>query len=177
MKERENDQTHVAGRNRCQHGRVRNSDFGCRWLCWLATNCAEKSRGKTDALRPREVSSDSHRKYLGEQGSVTAEFAIVLPGVMVILFFALSVLAMQTSRVGLVELAAEGARALARGESEAIVEQLIEGVGLGSQIASKTSYSDLSVCLELVQLKEIPPFGREFAIELKEIQCARKGGL
>jgi hypothetical protein len=84
---------------------------------------------------------------------------------------------MQTSRVGLVELAAEGARALARGESEAIVEQLIEGVGLGNQIASKTSYSDLSVCLELVQLKEIPPFGRAFAIELKEIQCARKGGL
>jgi hypothetical protein len=96
---------------------------------------------------------------------------------MLILYFALSVLALQTSRVGLVELAAEGARALARGESEAVVQQLIEGVGLGNQISSKTSYSDLSVCLELVQLMEISPFGREFSIELKEVQCARKGGL
>jgi len=177
MKERKNDQTHLVRRNRCQHGRVRNSDPGCRWLCRLASNCAKKSRGKTNALRPSEVSSDSHRKQLAEQGSVTAEFAIVLPGVVFILYFALSVLAMQTSRVGLVELAAEGSRALARGEPETIVQQLIDGVGLGNHISANISYSDLSVCLELVQLKEIAPFGREFSIELKESQCARKGGL
>jgi hypothetical protein len=100
-----------------------------------------------------------------------------LPGVIFILYFALSVLAMQTSRVGLVELAAEGSRALARGESEAIIQQLIDGVSLGNHISTSISYTDLSVCLELVQLKEIAPFGRELSIELKESQCARKGGL
>jgi len=177
MKEKENEQTHLAGRNRCQHGRVCNSDFGCRWLCRLAPNCAQKSGGKADALRPREVSSYSHRNRIGEQGSVTAEFAVVLPGVVLILYFALSVLAMQTSRIGLVELAAESARALARGESEGLVEQLIEGTGLGKQVSFTTTFSDLSVCVELIRFSQIPPFGPDLAIEVKEIQCARKGGL
>jgi hypothetical protein len=94
-----------------------------------------------------------------------------------ILYFALSVLAMQTSRIGLVELAAESARALARGESEGLVEQLIEGTGLGKQVSFTTTFSDLSVCVELIRFSQIPPFGPDLAIEVKEIQCARKGGL
>ena len=177
MKERENDQTYMAGRNGCQHGRVRNSDFGCRWFCRLATNCAPKSRGKADALRPCEVSSYSDRKLLEDHGSVTAEFAIVLPGVMLILYFALSVLALQTSRIGLVEMAAESARAVARGEPEGLVQQLIEETGIGKQVSFTTTFTDLSVCVEMSQFSQIPPFGRNFPIELKETQCARKGGL
>ncbi len=177
MKERENDQTHLARRDRCQHGRVCNSDFGSSWFCRLTANCSKKPRGEANALRPSEVRSYSYRKWLGEHGSVTAEFAIVLPGVMIILYFAISVLAMQTSRLGLVALAAESSRALARGEPQETVENLIEGTGLGSQISFTTRYSDLSVCVELVQISQIPPFGQEFSIEVKESQCARKGGL
>jgi hypothetical protein len=108
---------------------------------------------------------------------VTAEFAIVLPGVLLLLFLALSVLAMQTSRIGLVELAAESSRALARGESESLVRELIESAGLGSDVSLNTFYSDLSVCVELTHINRIRPLGEEFAIEVSETQCARKGGL
>lgn len=177
MKERENDQTYLVRRDRCQHGRVCNPHFGISRVRRLAPNHFAKSRSQTNAFRSNKVSTYRYCKHLGEQGSVTAEFAIVLPGVLLLLYFVLSVSAMQFSRIALVEVAAESSRALARGESEALVRQLIEESGLGSQVSSDTSYSDLSVCVELVKINQIKPFGEDFSIELKERQCARKGGL
>ena len=108
---------------------------------------------------------------------MTAEFAVVLPGVLLILYFALAVLALQSSRIALVELAAEGSRALARGESGLLVSELIAQAGLGSDTGFETSFSELSICVEVAQRHEIRAFGATFPIELKEVQCARKGGL
>ena len=101
----------------------------------------------------------------------------MLPAVILVLGVALSVLAIQTSRIGLVGLAAESARALARGESEALVQQLIQEASLGGEVSSKTRFSDLSVCVELAQINHIRGLGDIFPIEVNEIQCARKGGL
>ncbi len=93
------------------------------------------------------------------------------------LYFALAVLSLQSSRVALVELAAEGSRALARGESELLVSELIDQAALGSDAGFETSFSELSICLEVAQRHEITAFGATFPIDLKETQCARKGGL
>lgn len=108
---------------------------------------------------------------------MTAEFAVVLPGVLLVLFIAISVLSLQTSRIALVELAAEGSRALARGESEELVSQLLSESGLGSKLTFASSYTDLSVCIEVVQKHEIKALGASLPIVLKEVQCSRKGGL
>jgi hypothetical protein len=100
-----------------------------------------------------------------------------LPGVLLVLFIALSVLGLQASRIALVEVAAEGARALARGESEQLVSQLLAESQLGSNTTFQSSFEDLAVCVEVVQKHEIRALGGLFPIELAEIQCARKGGL
>ena len=177
MREKENDETNLVRRKRCQYRRVRNYYFGCSWLRRLIANNSEKPRGQTNAHGPRQVCPDRERLALEDRGSVTAEFAVVLPGVLLVLYFALAVLDLQSSRIALVELAAEGSRALARGESEQLVSELIAQSGLGPKTTFASSFTDLSICVEMVHNHEIGAFGASFPIEMKEIQCARKGGL
>lgn len=177
MKGKKDNESNLVRRVWCEHRRVRNYYLGSRRLRRLATHNSSKSRGEANALRSGQVCSDSQRFGLTEQGSVTAEFAVVLPGVLLILYFALAVLALQSSRIALVEIAAEGSRALARGESELLVSELIAQAGLGFDTGFETSFSELSICVEVAQRHEIRAFGATFPIELKEVQCARKGGL
>jgi len=177
LKEKENNETNLARRKRCQHRRVCNYHFGRCWLRRALANNSSKPRGETNALGSRKVGANGQWFGLDDKGSVTAEFAIVLPGVLLVLYFALAVLALQTSRIALVELAAEGSRALARGESEQLVSELIVQSGLRSSTYFESSFTDLSICVEVIQKHEIGALGASFPIELKELQCARKGGL
>jgi hypothetical protein len=177
LKEKEDNETNLVRRKRCQYRRVRNYYFGCSWLRRPIANNSQKPRGQANAVGPRQVGPDRERLVLEDRGSVTAEFAVVLPGVLLVLYFALAVLALQSSRIALVELAAEGSRALARGESEQLVSELITQSGLGPKITFESSFTDLSICVEVVQNHEIGAFGATFPIELSEVQCARKGGL
>lgn len=177
MKGKINNESNLVRRVWCEHRRVRNYHPGSRRLRRLATHNSSKSRGKADAFRPCQVCSDRKWCGLDEQGSVTAEFAVVLPGVLLILYFALAVLALQSSRIALVEIAAEGSRALARGESELLVSELISQSGLGPNTGFETSFSELSICVEVVQRHQITALGATFPIDLKEVQCARKSGL
>jgi hypothetical protein len=96
---------------------------------------------------------------------------------MLVLFLTLSILSLQASRIALVEVAAEGARALSRGESEQLVSQLLVDHELGPNSSFQSSFSDLAVCVEVAQIHEIQALGALFPIEVKEVQCARKGGL
>jgi hypothetical protein len=176
MKEKVNARKDVAGRDRCQHSRIRNNHPGCSWLRRIVAHDIAKSRSASDAHGSNQICLECLGNNL-EQGSVTAEFAIVLPGVLLILFFSLSVLALQASRIGLVELAAQGSRALARGESEELVTQLLRESQLGEKASFRVSYKELSICVEVVQTAEIGGLGEVFPIELSEIQCSRKGGL
>ena len=177
MKEKDNDETNLVRRGRCQHSRVRDHHFGSCWLCRPSADNSAKSRGQADADGSNQVSTHRQRHWVTERGSVTAEFAIILPGVLLILFLALSVQSLQTSRMALVELAAEGSRALARGESNSLVSDLISQSGLGPSASFEVLYQDLSVCVEVQQTHQIRALGALVPIELKEVQCARKGGL
>ena len=177
MKEIENDKENLVRRKRSKHGRIRNPDSGCSWLCRTATDNPKASRGKANAAGSHQVGTHHNGQLLTEAGSVTAEFAIVLPGVLLILYFALSVMSIQMSRMMLVELAAEGSRAIARGEDQEIVSLLAADSGIKRMPSHKISYLDSKVCLEVTQIYEISGFGGLFPIELSESQCARKGGL
>ena len=176
MKEKVNARKDMAGRDRCQHSRIRNNHPGRSWLRRIVAHDFAKSRSAIDAHGSNQICLECLGNNL-EKGSVTAEFAIVLPGVLLILFFSLSVLALQASRIGLVELAAQGSRALARGESEELVTQLLRESQLGQKASFRVSYKELSICVEVVQTAGIGGLGEVFPIELSETQCSRKGGL
>ena len=177
MKKEENHETHLVRRNRSEHGRVRNHHFGCGRLCRTSTHHLEKSGSAANAYGSRQIRSNCRWLSLEDRGSVTAEFAIVLPGVLLVLFMSLSVLSLQASRIALVEVAAEGARALARGESEQLVAELLDEHELGANTSFQASFGDQAVCVEVAQKHEIRAFGGLLPIEVKEVQCARKGGL
>lgn len=105
-----------------------------------------------------------------DAGSVTAEFAVALPAVMMVLAITLGAFALQIEQIRMVNLAASSARALAHADGAAI--------GTGSvdteQAGSTVSYADDLVCVTLVRELAIPGLGKAF--EIKEKQCARRLG-
>jgi len=107
-----------------------------------------------------------------EAGAVTAEFALALPAVTMVLVLALGVIGAQTDRLALIGLAASGSRALARGEPMATVWQLAKEVGAG--ISVQASFGAELVCVGASRQVGLPILAK---IELTERQCARKLGL
>ena len=86
-----------------------------------------------------------------ERGTVTAELAIALPSVLLVLTFALQALSLQVERVALVAEVAQLARAAARGE-------VVPGTKIeGTQICVTKS--------------------RKLLVPIEEKQCARRLGL
>lgn len=90
-------------------------------------------------------------EHSSDRGTVTAELAIALPAVLLVLSFAVQVLAIQVERIALVSEVASLARAAARGEA-------IPG--------ARTEGS--RICITKA---------RELLIPIKEKQCARRLGL
>lgn len=86
-----------------------------------------------------------------ERGTVTAELAIALPAVLVVLVFSLNVLGVQVERLSLVAALATDVRAAARGE-------LVKGTKLEGNL----------ICLSRTTKSLIP---------IVEKQCARRLGL
>jgi len=108
---------------------------------------------------------------------VTAELAIVLPAVLMVLVFSITVLGIQTNRMALIELAAEGSRLVARGEPEEVLKELTQERNLVPFPTANWVYEELSVCLELSQNIKTALFGSFLSIPVLERQCARKSGL
>ena len=168
-------QKNLVRRARSYNSRIRNHHISRSRIRGASSDNSSKRRGATDAH-----GSDSFCSYcsaLAEQGSVTAEFAMILPAVLLIMVLALGVLGTQSSRMQLIELAAESSRAIARGEPESTAEQLIRESGLAAETESSVTYSDLMICVELTQSLTLPVLGGLLAIPLAEKQCSRKSGL
>lgn len=109
-----------------------------------------------------------------ESGAVTAEFAVVLPTVLMILTIALASLSAQLERFKLVSVAGMISRAVARGET---LDQI--NIVFAKQLEGRkfSTYSlDPMVCAEVSQLLEIEVLP-DFDLRLAETQCARKLGL
>ena len=87
-----------------------------------------------------------------DRGTVTAELAIALPAVLLLLTFSMQALGLQVGRIELASKAGEMARAAARGEVVSAKQEI-----RGNLICVKQSKSGL--------------------IELVEQQCARRLGL
>jgi hypothetical protein len=97
---------------------------------------------------------------------------VVLPTAILILVLGIQVLAIQISRMSMVSLAAEGARAIARGEDQSFLSEILKERSIG--LLSRIEYLDLSVCLELTKNSKVAGV---FEIPVTERACARKSGL
>lgn len=104
----------------------------------------------------------------GEEGSATAELAVVLPAVVVVLALCLGSVAASAQYVRLVDAAADGARSLARGDDPA---GQIARADVGASVA--TSEDGGLVCVDVAaQLRPLPAVALPVSIR----SCALGGG-
>ena len=120
-----------------------------------------------------------NRRERIEQGSVTAELALAMPAVSLIIAITLGAFALQIERMKLVGVAAMAARAVARGETQenvrALVLEMISTTD-SQQINVEIETRENTVCINLSRNFEIAGLpGKLF--DFSELQCARKVGL
>lgn len=114
-----------------------------------------------------------------DRGSVTAELAMALPAVSMVIAITLGAFALQIERMKLVDVAATAARASARGEPAENILALL------AEMTAPESLDDLKIvyearenmsCVILSRGFQLPGL-REMVFDLSEMQCARKMGL
>lgn len=140
---------------------------------WFAVEHFALCRSQANAVGSDSVSNQCATSGLaGDKGSITAEFALVIPAVLLVFLLSVSVMSLQSKRVAAVELAATSSRALARGESEAVLNQIFAETNL--KLTREINYRELSVCVCVSWQSELFWLGM---MHLSEEQCARKSGL
>jgi len=152
---------------------VCNHHSGCGGFCRSLAEYSPIGRGKTNVARSNSLCDQcSASQITCECGSVTAEFALVIPAVLLVLILAMTALSLQSQRTALVEIAASGARELARGETTTTLDELLAESKLQPTISIE--HRNHLVCLELRVQARLSWLG---AIPVSETQCARKSGL
>lgn len=113
-------------------------------------------------------------KFADEHGSVTAELVVAMPAVAMVLSITIAAFGLQVERLKLVSNAATIARAIARTESTESVNQLTAALAASTTLVLETK-ADL-ICARLIRGFSLPGLPGK-AIDLSEVQCARKLGL
>lgn len=118
-----------------------------------------------------------------DHGSVTAELAIAMPAVSLVIAITLGAFALQIERMKLVSISAMAARAFARGEPEENVRALVSEMmpspadqGSAAQVVAEFEVRENMNCVKLSRQFEIAGLGENF-FDFSEVQCARKAGL
>lgn len=107
-----------------------------------------------------------------ESGTVTAELAIAMPSVTLVIVVTLSAFGLQVERMNYVAASASAARALGRGEAQAEVQALLSEIA--PEASLEVEFLANHVCA--IVGKQVPVLGlQDFVIS--ERQCARKMGL
>lgn len=121
---------------------------------------------------PREGASGAVvRSFLAsERGAVTAEFAIVLPAVVLVLGIVIGAVMLAAHRTGLVSAAGEIARLEARGDSE-LAEQRLSSLGTGVDVKRSDDGA-----LHCVTLSSAPASGALHAVGITGRGCAVTSG-
>lgn len=101
---------------------------------------------------------------------MTAEFAVALPAVALVLASCLASVQLAAQQVRLTDAAADAARALGRGESDAVAAAIADRVSGGSALSATTDGQ--FVCATLTSSGG----GLLAAIELRAESCAVTGG-
>lgn len=112
-------------------------------------------------------------RWRGERGSVTAEFAVLMPAVFLTLGLCIGAVQLVGQQLRLTDAAADAARAAARGDDTARVSALAARAAPGAVVS--LSRSGEFVCVELSAAAEFA-FGG-LGLGLRASSCARDGGL
>ena len=119
------------------------------------------------------------KKQWNDKGSVTAELALAMPAVSLVIAITLGAFALQIERMKLVGVSAMAARAIARGETQENVRALaleMSSTVDSQQINLEVLTRENTVCVNLSRNFEIAGLpGKLF--DFSELQCARKVGL
>jgi hypothetical protein len=120
-----------------------------------------------------------NKKQWNDKGSVTAELALAMPAVSLVIAITLGAFALQIERMKLVGVSAMAARAVARGETQENVRSLVLEMSStleSQQINVEIQTRENTVCVNLSRNFEIAGLpGKLF--DFSELQCARKVGL
>ena len=109
--------------------------------------------------------------FVGERGSVTAEFAIVMPAIMGLVLVMLSAFSIQIQKFQMMQQAATAARAFARGEPVDLIENWFS-----ANTEIELVESGQFVCANAI--RKVKLLGLEAAsIEIATQHCARESGL
>lgn len=109
-----------------------------------------------------------------ERGSVTAEFVLALPAVMLIIFLAIAVISVQVERLSMVYSASSISRAIARDEPVEIIDQMVSA--LGSKVSFELIEAEGRVCVILSRPVQFPMI-QSPVLNLVETQCSLANGL
>jgi hypothetical protein len=120
-----------------------------------------------------------NKKQWNDKGSVTAELALAMPAVSLVIAITLGAFALQIERMKLVGASAMAARAIARGDAEENVRALV------IEMSSPLDPQDIKMEIETRENFVCVNLSRDFEIaelkgnlfEFSEQQCARKAGL
>ena len=110
--------------------------------------------------------------WFGKQGTVTAELAMAMPSVVLVIAICLSGFGLQIERMKFVGIAATAARALGRGEDSVEVAQLVAESAPEAKL--RVEYLENHICANLSRSVAIAGI-QEF--EISERQCSRKMSL
>ena len=155
----------------CYNGRVFDNHACSSGVCRTTVQHSSLRRSETDVTRSNSLRYHSTNKLDRDIGSVTAEFVLLLPGVILILVLALSLLSLQIQRVQLVQLAADGARLAAIGGTDNELQELVTETNLS--VDTGINYKNQMVCYQVSLVKKIFWIG---LLPISETQCARKTG-
>jgi Flp pilus assembly protein TadG len=107
----------------------------------------------------------------GERGSVTAEFAVALPAIALVLALSLASVQVAAVQVRLADAAADAARSLGRGEAVEEAAAIAARNAPGARLS--TGSDDRFACATLTG----GAGGLLEALELRATSCALRGGL
>lgn len=114
----------------------------------------------------------SNEWVAADSGTVTAELAIAMPTVALVLAVTLSAFGLQVERMNYVAVSASAARALGRGEDEVEVQALLTEVA--PEASLEIEFLANHVCAKVS--KKVPVLALQNLV-ISERQCARKMGL
>jgi len=132
-----------------------------------------KAHGVTLFRRVRRAASVGSVFGSSARGSVTAEFAIVLPAVVLVLALCLGGVAVTAQQVRLQDVAADAARILGRGESFVVAQRYVQTRLPGTTLSAELRES--AVCVHLA-LPIAMPGASVLALTTKATSCALAGG-
>lgn len=113
-----------------------------------------------------------HLAAFDEDGSVTAEFAIIVPAVLLVLALCVGALQTASLQIRVTDAAADAARTLARGDSSSTAQSRVASLVAGASLTS--AHSGEFVC---ATVSVRGSFGPLAAVTVTGRSCAMDGGL